>query len=240
MPELPLNSPQPLIATIGTMLYPGLDEDDRRKAAAYAAHYRNPAYRAYLADGGKLTPEIATSLAENDALALDLKKRWLMGQAVGNLTKVLVGLILDQPELASWNHAIHVVSKQNSHNNIPASKAYLWAAKTQLLSVAHLWGAYCIREGQFVSRPESGYDLATDFQYFLCEAEMIRHLGRNLHQDRDKAEPFLPEDAWHVPYEWEGPEHRSEWPERPGEKLAYCLPPELILHRRPGGRPRAA
>ena len=50
MPTLPLDHALPLIATIGVMLYPGPDKDDRRWAAAYAAHYRNQVYRQFLND----------------------------------------------------------------------------------------------------------------------------------------------------------------------------------------------
>lgn len=240
MPNLPLYGPQPLIATIGVMLYPGLDEEDRRKAAAYAAHFRNPAYRQFLEHGGQLSPEIETSLNEDDQLARDHKTRWKAGLAVGNLTKVLFGLMQTQPEVASWNHAIDVVSRANASNKLPASLSYLWDAKAQFLTVAHLWGAWCVREGKFLNRPDIGYDLATDFQYFLYEAELLRYFGRTYHQDRDKAEPFLPDEAWHVPHEWEGPEYQAEWPERPGEKLHYVLPAELIEHMRPGGRPKGS
>jgi hypothetical protein len=222
------------------MLHPGTDETDRRCAAAYAAHFRNRAYRAFLRDGGTITPEIEASLAENDELASDLKRRWRAGLAVGDLVKVLFGLMQDRPELASWNHAISTVSPLNKQQILPASVAHLWAAKSEFLSVAHLWGAYCVREGKFEHRPEIGYGLDADFQYFLYEAELLRHYGRNYYQDRDKAEPFLPDEAWHVPYEWEGPEGRAEWPELPGQKLAYVLQPELISHLRPGGRPKGS
>ena len=34
MPILPLDHPEPFAAVLGVMLYPGTDEDDRRKARA--------------------------------------------------------------------------------------------------------------------------------------------------------------------------------------------------------------
>jgi hypothetical protein len=36
MPVLPLDHPEPFAAVLGVMLYPGTDEDDRRKARAFA------------------------------------------------------------------------------------------------------------------------------------------------------------------------------------------------------------
>ena len=39
MPVLPLEHFEPFAATLGVMLYPGLDEDDQRKARAFAAQW---------------------------------------------------------------------------------------------------------------------------------------------------------------------------------------------------------
>src|SRR5690606_5999585 len=139
-----------------------------------------------------------------------------------------------------WNHATAVVSRVYSENGFPNSRAYLWGAKSQFLPVAHLWAAFCIRDGKFIQRPDIGYDLDTDFQYFLWEAELLRYLGRSYFQDRAKAEPFLPNDGWHVPYEWSGPKYNPSFQEASEARLRYVLVPEMIKGLRPGGRPTQA
>jgi hypothetical protein len=60
MPVLPLEHFEPFAATLGVMLYPGLDEDDQRKARAFAAQWLAiPVRRLY--EAGHTMP--------NDALA---------------------------------------------------------------------------------------------------------------------------------------------------------------------------
>ncbi|MEP9390528.1 hypothetical protein [Mesorhizobium sp. KR9-304] len=240
MPTLPLDHTLPLVATIGVMLYPGTDEEDRRRAAAYAAHFRNKAYRQLRDAGVPLTPKMEEELAEEDELPRDLKKRWFAGVAMGNMLKVLFGLMQNEPDLASWNHAAAIVSKAYEGTGFPKSRAYLWAVRRRFFPVAPLWAAHCIRDGKFIHAPESGYGLDTDFQYFLWEAELLGQCGRSYYQDRDKAEPFLPRDSWHVPYDWPGPEYNPCFQEASEARLRYANVPDLIKGLRSGGRPMMA
>ena len=57
MPILPLDHPEPLAATLGVMHYPGTNDDDPRKARAFAAQFlAEPIRRAY-AEGHSLSYE---------------------------------------------------------------------------------------------------------------------------------------------------------------------------------------
>ena len=68
----------------------------------------------------------------------------------------------------------------------------LYEARRRFWSVAHLWGAWSIREGQFVQHPEIGYNGRADFQSFLAEAEILRQWGQSWRPPRAKSEPPLP------------------------------------------------
>ena len=55
MPVLPLDHPEPFAATLGVMLYPGTDEDDCRKARAFAAHWIAEPFRSFHEAGYQLS-----------------------------------------------------------------------------------------------------------------------------------------------------------------------------------------
>ena len=54
------------------------------------------------------------------------------------------------------------------------------------MSVAHLWAAWCFREGKFELHPDVGYDGYADFQSFLTESEILRQWGRSWRAPREK------------------------------------------------------
>jgi hypothetical protein len=238
MPYLPLEHPLPLVATFGVMLFPGADPVERANAAAYADHHLKTALRTFVDDGGVLSPDLTQHLLRESELPKNEEKLRLGGVAAGNLLKALVGLISQTPHLASWNHAVHVVEKACQGTGIPASRGYLWEAKSRYLPVIHLWCAYCIREAKLVHEPAQGYDINTDFQFFLQEAETIRQFVSQWRQDRDKAEPLLPKEGYQVPPGWNPPEHRTGYPSSAGKLYFYSLDTALTDGLRAGGRPK--
>src|SRR5882724_10458462 len=107
MPILPLNHPEPFAATLGVMLYPGTDEADRQKAAAFAAHYLAEPLRRFHEAGGALRYEELSRIASDSGARLDdLESRWWDGTATGELFKTLFALANADPRLASWENAI--------------------------------------------------------------------------------------------------------------------------------------
>jgi hypothetical protein len=110
-------------------------------------------------------------------------------------------------------------------------------AKSRFLTVAHLWGAWCVRKGEFLAHTDVGYDGYADFQSFLTEAEILRHWGQSWRHDRAKADPPLPPEVWRVPEDWEPPERQPDWPPT-GRIPRMTLSEELLADLRPAGRPK--
>jgi hypothetical protein len=140
--------------------------------------------------------------------------------------------------LASWESAIKIYEMSAKHSGSSGCRTQLYQEKGRFLSVAHLWGAWSIREGKFGERPEVGYDGWADFQYFLTEAEILRDFGQNWRPSRAKSEPPLPADVWRVPSSWEQPARRDGWPST-GMLPDLALPDGLIAAAKlkPAGRP---
>ncbi len=238
MPDLPLDHPEPFAATLGIMLYPGEEESDRRKAKAFAAHYLAEPIRRLHEAGGTLSYDSMARIATESGEGLDdLDKRWWRGTATGELFKTLFALSNTNASLASWNNAAKVARHIAGRSRVRSGRTVLWDARSQFLSVAHLWGAWCIREGQFLPRPEVGYDGYADFQSFLAEAEILRRWGQSWRPPRSKAEPPLPAEVWHVPEDWRPPVRQSGWPAT-GVIPHLTLPEELLTILKPAGRPR--
>jgi hypothetical protein len=240
MPILPLDHPEPLAATLGVMLYPGNDEADPQKARAFAAHYLAEPLRRLKEAGGTLSYEDLQRIASDAGARLDdLEIRWWDATATGELFKTLFALANTDPGLASWESAIKLAELTAAKHHVAGSRSALWSARTRFLSVAHLWGAWCIREGRFVSRPEVGYDGWHDFQFFLAEAEVLREWGQSWRPPRDKANPPLPAEVWRVPEGWAPPERNPSWP-LTGGIPGLSVPANLLAHLKRSGRPRKA
>jgi hypothetical protein len=240
MAILPLNHPEPFAATLGVMLYPGEDEADRKRARAFAAQYLAEPLRRFHEAGEALRYEELSSIASDSGARLDdLESRWWDATATGELFKTLFALFNTDPGLASWENAIRLAELTTARHRVPGSRSALWDARSRFLSVAHLWGAWCIREGRFASRPEVGYDGWHDFQFFLAEAEILREWGQTWLPSRAKAKPPLPAEVWHVPEDWAPPEHEPSWPQT-GVIADVGVPPDLLEHLRRSGRPRKA
>ena len=91
------------------MLYPGTDEDDCRKARAFAAHWIAEPFRSFHEAGYQLSyDDLARIMIDSGALLGDLDDRWRGGTAVGDLFKAFYILAKNDPALASWENAIRI------------------------------------------------------------------------------------------------------------------------------------
>lgn len=239
MPILPLDDAEPFAATLGVMLYPGPSEPN--KAGAFATRFLHEPFKRFRESGRSLSYETLASIyADGSGLAEagldDLSQRCWAGTATGELVKVYFLLTCGHESLASWNNAIKVAKAVWAQDRC-GSRTQIWSARSQFLSVAHLWGAWSIRRGRFFTKPDVGYDGWTDFQFFLAEAEILRDWGQHWRQRRRKAEPPLPPDVHQVPDDWHPPERQPGWPQT-GMIPLMALSDSLLARLRPAGRPR--
>jgi hypothetical protein len=237
MPTLPLDHPEPFAATLGVMLYPGVDNDDRAKARAFAAWWLAVPLQHFHHAGHQLSYEaLARITMDGGQLLEDLDDRWWGGTAIGELIKALFALRCTHETLASWSNAIKIAELVAASARAKGARSNYWEAKRRFLSVAHLWGAWSIREGNFQTRPEVGYDGYADFQSFLTEAEILRGWGQSWQQARDGSKPPLPPDVWCLPENWEPLKRQPGWPAT-GKIPHLRLPAHLLAEAKPAGRP---
>jgi hypothetical protein len=238
IPILPLDHPEPFAATLGVMLYPGTEDDDPQKARTFAARWlAEPIKRAYEA-GQRIPCDVLLRVVMDGGWSLsDLDDRWWGGTTTGELFKTLWALFNTNPKLASWNNAIEIAELVARGNAAKGSRTDQWVAKSRFISVAHLWGAWCIRDRQFGAQPKAQYDGYDDFQSFLAEAEILRDWGQTWRPPRAKSSPFLPSEVWCVPKTWSAPVRQPGWPNT-GMIPIVKLPPHLMAKLKPAGRPR--
>ncbi len=236
MLRLPLHHPEPFAATLGVMLYPETTESGRRKARAFAAQHLAEPLREAMEDGHSPSYETLVLLATNCGEQLDdLETRFQQGMWVGDLVKALYTLSCSHPKLASWNNAASILERAAGRRS--GSRSAFHVARKRLLTVAHLWGAWSIRDGKFNPIPEIGYTGWDVFQYFLAESEVLRDWGQNWRPKRAKAEPPLPAEVYAVPGDWHPPARQEGWP--PVGIAPYLeLPAHLLEGLKPAGRPR--
>jgi hypothetical protein len=240
MPILPLDHPEPFAATLGVMLYPGTDEEEQSKARSFKAHWLAEPLRRFHEAGHQLSYDaLARITMDGGALLTDLDDRWWGATATGDLFKTLYILAKNDPALASWENAIRIFEVSSVRARSSGSRTNLYRERSRFRSVAHLWGAWSIREGKFGDDPELGYDGWADFQCFLTEAEILRDFGQRWRPSRVKSEPPLPPDVWFVPSRWEPPMRQPGWPNT-GMIPDLKLPDELMAELKPPGRPRKA
>ena len=238
MPILPLDHPEPYLATLGVMLYPGTDETDRNKAAAFAAQNLAKITRDVEEARGLLNLDETIRLFSDTGTSLDdvEKRRW-QGTAVGQVFKTFFALYNTDPDLASWENGTRLAEKTAQKHKERGSRSALLEARRRFRTVAHLWAAWCIRDGKFVEHPDAGYEYWHDFQAFLAEAEFLRLWGQTWKPSRSKSKPPLPEDVWRVPDDWSPPERRPDWPPI-GQIPILTVEPKEIATLRKAGRPR--
>jgi hypothetical protein len=237
MPILPIDRPEPVTATLGLMLYPGTDQTDVAKSRAFAAQCLAAALKSFLESGGALPCDLTAVLVDAGQPLPDLNARWWGGRATGEAFKAFFALFNTAPALASWNNAIKLTQLIAEKFDVKGTRTNLWEAKACFQSVAHLWGAWAIREGKSFVDQRVDYDATADFQSFLAEAEMLRQWGQTWRARREKSEPPLPQDVWRVPEDWEPPTRKPGWPPT-GMVPDIKVPEELLAELKPAGRPR--
>lgn len=238
MPILPFDHPEPFAATLGVMLYPGTDGTDPRNARAFAAHYLAEPLRRFHEADHALPYDALKRIAHDSGQRLtDLDKRWWGGTATGDLFKALFVLATTNRTLASWDNAVKIFESAASRSKSSGSRSHLLEEKSRFLSVAHLWGAWSIREGRFEAHREVGYLGRHDFQSFLNETEILREWGQTWRPSRAKSRPPLPPDVWRVPDSWSPPNRQPGWPDT-GTIHSMTLPADLLAGLKPAGRPR--
>jgi hypothetical protein len=167
----------------------------------------------------------------------DLHERWERGLSTGDLFKALYTLAKNNPQLASWENAVKIYEPSASRAGLRGTRTALLRDKGRFLSVAHLWGAWSIREGRFAQQLEVGYDGYADFRSFLTEAEILRDFGQNWRPTRSRSKPPLPPEVWRVPEGWKPPTRGRGWPQTGGIP-DIALPNDLLALLKPPGRPR--
>ncbi len=243
MPILPLNHPEPFAATLGVMLYPGTDDLEKRKAAAFQIRWLAEPIERLHADGHKLSYNTLLHLTTKAAVGLeDLDERWWEATTTGELLKTVWALYNTNRALASWNNAVklaRVVAARAKRPGAkpPVSRSVYWAARRRYLAVAHLWAAWCIREGRFGTRPEIGYDGYAEFNSFLAESEIIRRWGQAYLSSRKSSVPILPSELWYVGEDWRPQISQPGWPDT-GKIPILIIPEYLLAYMKPSGRPR--
>jgi hypothetical protein len=237
MPVLPLNHPEPFAATLGVMLYPGIDEVERRKAASFQMLWLAEPIRRLNAERHPISRDTLLHLAMHAGERLDdLDKRYWQGTATGESLKVLFALYNTNPGLASWNHAVTIVERVASCVRSRGSRSALWEAIKHCRPAAHLWAAWCIREERFETRPEVGYDGYADFQSFLAESEIIRDWAQSCLPAHKNGEPFLPPDILYPGEGWQPLKREPDWPDT-GKIPVLKLTEDLLTGLKPAGRP---
>ena len=241
MPTLDLDHHEPFAATLGIMLYPGTDNEDRENARAFASHWIQGCLKNFHEAGHRLPAERMARLLEDGGVFLtDGKARLKSGQAVGDIFKALFLLAKDHPSLASWEHAISIYETGAARAKKPGSRSALWREIKRFKSVAHLWGAWSIRDYRdFAGSAELGYDGYDDFQCFLAQAELLRDFGQSWRHRRAKSGPPLPAEVWRIPVDWNSQNRRPSWP-NPDDVLTISFPDNLVADLKPSGRPRKA
>ena len=174
MPILPVNHSDPFAATLGVMLYPGVDEASQRQARAFTAQALAEPLRRFHEAGHRLAYEDLARIFSDAGTPLDdIKQRWWDGLSTGETFKALFALAYTDRTLASWGNATKLAELAAEENKVHASRSSLYDARSRYGSVAHLWAAWCIRERRFQSDPDNGYEFWHDFQFFLAEAEFL-------------------------------------------------------------------
>jgi hypothetical protein len=243
MPILPLAHPEPFAATLGVMLYPGTDDLEKRKAAAFQTRWLAEPIERLHTEGHELSYNTLLHLTTKAAVGLeDLDERWWEGTATGELLKTVWALYNTNRELASWNNAVKLATivaagAKRPGAKRPVSRSAYWAARRRYLSIAHLWAAWCIREARFETRPEIGYDGYAVFNSFLAESEIIRRWGQAYRSSRKSSIPILPPELWYVGEDWRPPICQPGWPDT-GKIPFLTIPEYLLAYLKPSGRPR--
>ena len=154
MPILPLSHPEPFAAVLGVMLHPR--EKDQAKAEALAFQYLGAPLKKFHRRG-ELPRSDLERIAESGRLLtdLDLKKRCYQATAAGQILKTYFGLYNTNPGLATLANAIKIAERVAGQHGKSGSRSSLQDCWSQYRSVAHLWGAWVLRDLRFMEKPEA-------------------------------------------------------------------------------------
>lgn len=236
---LPLEHPEPLIATLGIMLYPGDDFESRRRARAFISQRLAEPLREFYAAGYTLTKEELAQIPSDGWVYLDdLKARWRDGLLIGEIVKTYVAIANTDPTRASWGNATKLVALCARRQGVAGSASYLYAIRSRFMPVAHLWGAFVLRDKQFRSDLDVQYEAWDDLQLFWFESELVLCSDRTwLPEKRGPERPMNVDRAWRVPSDWRPPEPKPGWP-LAGGIPHLTIDQELLSHLKRPGRPR--
>lgn len=237
---LPLNDSPSFFLTLGTMLYPGDAEDERRKVRAFASWGVAEVLESFEAAGHRLSPETLRELLGHRRSPLDdLADRLERGKVAGYLLELLWALYNTDPKLTTWNQVFDAAETIAAKRKTRGAKTGFKRIKREFEPVIHLWGALSMRDWQFAHMPQIGYDQHSDFQFFLAEAEQLRQWGQKACPVRKGSRPYLSERLWQVPDGWKPPERKENWPET-GQLPEPVISEKLVKHFRKPGRPPKA
>ncbi|MEQ1779822.1 MAG: hypothetical protein ABMA14_00560 [Hyphomonadaceae bacterium] len=237
MPTLPLDHPDPLAATLATMLYPGTEDRTQRQvlvdrlAPLLCDHCQPPQPIAIDQLMGRAVAVVGAELP-------DLEDRIFGATAVGQVAKVFLVLSWNDGKTASWANAYAIANKSaGPRAKRQISPSYFKMQRARFETVTHLWVALCLRDLQFKPEILVGYDLAADFDSFLAEAEWVRRWGSWWRRPAtDAAPPFKGIEMWEPPFYWRPLFRRRGWP-RTGGMADLALAPELVSGLKARGRP---
>jgi hypothetical protein len=140
MPFLPLDHPEPFVATLGVMLYPATDEEDPSKARAFAAQRLLTGPIPHFLEAGHALSQndLVRIMRDSAPFLTDLDKRWWGGSAIGEVFKILLILAHTDPALASWNNAIEYAEMIAARDKVKGARTNLWEADPQAKSLSNL------------------------------------------------------------------------------------------------------
>jgi hypothetical protein len=199
MPNLPLDYPEPFAATLGVMHYPGVDQESSSRARAYASQHLAEPVRRFHNAGHRLHYEALARIAMDSGEHLDnVERQFQAGLVMGDMLWIFFTLAHTHGSIATWNNTIRFAELAAPKFGVSGTRSALWDVKRRFQTVAHLWCAWSVRNGEFSADPEIEYAGLQEFLCFLIDAEYFRRWGQTWQASRSRSKPPLPEDVWQV------------------------------------------
>jgi len=240
MPELPINGKETEIfaTTLGIMLYPGPEQDERAKATAFTSQYLATPVNRLLEDSGSISSDYERELYSGAGVLLgDIQKRWQSAEWVGDYMMTMATLCMSHPEYASQENAIRIMLVALGKAKKSGARSSILDAVKRYSGVAHLWAAWRIRGGFFVATEQTDNWARKDFITFLAESQSLLNFGLEWERPgvRHGKKTMMDANAWCVPKDW------PEYYEQVGDegvsaipRLRFCDEQLLELKKIPG------
>ena len=229
---LPVYNDDPYGSLRAAMLFP----NEPAKAESYcAAHVMKGPLQNYLRAGHTLSPARLIELFDarnRESCNNEIANREIQGSRAGEVVKSLWGLICSHPDIASWEGAIRLVSAE-----INVSRATLRSNLSERRRVLHWWGAWTLRESEWLDDPRVGYDRVNDLGAFVTESMTLLYQLCIWRDGRDQPDFLLAGEMFGP---WPGCEPhqpRPGWPQTGRINPISFAPSVQIPLRRPAGRP---